>query len=73
MRTYKLTVEKKKYEIEVLSFNLKEATLEIDGKVMVVKVDEMISHPNTLQEPEKEEGAAKAAPKAAKALSLIHI
>lgn len=67
MRTYKLTIEKKPYEIEVKAFNLKEATLEIDGKVMVVKVDEIISQPNTLQEPEKTEAKPGNKPKAAAA------
>ena len=66
MRTYKLTVEKKPYEIEVKAFNLKEATLEIDGKVMVVKVDEILSQPNSLQVPE-EKPASKAAGKPGKA------
>ena len=65
MRTYKLTIEKKPYEIEVKAFNLKEATLEIDGKVMIVKVDEILSQPNSLQEPvAKAEGKKAEKPKA---------
>lgn len=68
MRTYKLTIEKKPYEIEVKAFNLKEATLEIDGKVMVVKVNEIISPPNTLQESaEKGGGTAAGKPDKSKA------
>ncbi|MCC5842950.1 MAG: acetyl-CoA carboxylase biotin carboxyl carrier protein subunit [Verrucomicrobia bacterium] len=68
MRTYKLTIEKKPYEIEVKAFNLKEATLEIDGKVMIVKVDEILSQPNSLQEPvARAEGKKAEKPKAAAA------
>lgn len=66
MRTYKLTIDKKPYEIEVKGFNLKEATLEIGGKVMIVKVDEILSKPNPLQAAEEKPAAkAEAKPKAA--------
>jgi glutaconyl-CoA decarboxylase len=43
MRTYKLTIDNKKYEVEVKTFNLKESTLVVNGKTLAVQVDEVIS------------------------------
>lgn len=43
MRTYKITVDQKKYEVEVKTFNLKEATLVVNGKTLQVQVDEVVS------------------------------
>jgi biotin carboxyl carrier protein len=43
MRTYKLTIANQKYEVEVKAFNLKEATLVVNGKSMQVKVNEVTS------------------------------
>jgi len=43
MRTYKLTIDEKKYKVEVKTFNLKEATLVVNGKTLAVNVDEVVS------------------------------
>ncbi len=43
MRTYKLNISNQKYEVEVKSFNLKEATLVVNGKTLQVKVGEVIT------------------------------
>jgi len=43
MRTYKLTIDKKEYEVEVKSFNLKDATLVVNGKTIAVHVDDVIT------------------------------
>jgi len=43
MRTYKLTIDKKEYEVEVKTFNLKDATLVVNGKNIAVHVDDIIS------------------------------
>ena len=43
MRTYKLTIDKKAYEVEVKTFNHKDATLVVNGKTLSVHVDEVIS------------------------------
>lgn len=43
MRTYKLTIDKKKYEVEVKTFNHKDATVVVNGKTLDVQVDEVIS------------------------------
>ena len=66
MRTYKLTIDKKPYEVEVKAFNLKEATLVLNGKTMVVKVDEIINPQSTLLQTQSESAPPpKAPPKAA--------
>jgi len=43
MRTYKINIEKESYEVEVKAFNLKTATLVVNGKTLEVNVDEVIS------------------------------
>ncbi len=43
MRTYKLNIDKEKYEVEVKAFNMKTATLVVNGKSMEVNVDDIIS------------------------------
>lgn len=43
MRTYKLNIDKERYEVEVKAFSLKSATLVVNGKTMEVNVDEVIS------------------------------
>ena len=43
MRTYKLTIDKKQYEIEVKTFSPKEATLVVNGKTLAVQVDDIIA------------------------------
>lgn len=43
MRTYKLTIDEKQYEVEVKTFNLKEATLVVNGKTLSVHVDNVVS------------------------------
>ncbi|MDA3875019.1 MAG: biotin/lipoyl-binding protein [Kiritimatiellae bacterium] len=43
MRTYKLNINDTKYEVEVKSFNLKTATLRINGKTLEVNVEEVVS------------------------------
>jgi biotin carboxyl carrier protein len=43
MRTYKLTIDDKSYEVEVKTFNLKEATLVVNGKTLAVQVDDVVS------------------------------
>lgn len=54
MRTYKLTIDKKSYDVEVKAFNLKEATLVLNGKTMIVKVDEVLSAQSTLLQTQTE-------------------
>lgn len=44
MRTYKLKIDQENYEVEVKSFNLKTATLVVNGKTLEVKVDDVISN-----------------------------
>jgi len=66
MRTYKLTIDKKPYEVEVKAFNLKEATLVLNGKTMVVKVDGIINPQSSLLQTQSESAPPpKAPPKAA--------
>lgn len=72
MRTYKLSIDQKPYEIEVKAFNLQEATLRVNGKTVVVKVDEIINPQALLQTqtentPPPKAAAPKAAPKPAPA------
>lgn len=43
MRTYKLKINDRKYEVEVKTFNLKEATLVVNGKTLRVDVEEVVS------------------------------
>ena len=72
MRTYKLSIDQKPYEIEVKAFNLQEATLRVNGKTVVVKVDEIINPQALLQTqtentPPPKAAAPKPAPKPAPA------
>ncbi len=72
MRTYKLTIDRKSYEVEVKAFNLKEATLVLNGKTMTVKVDEILSAQSPLLQTQTEaapppKAAQKPAPKPAPA------
>lgn len=43
MRTYKLNIDQENYEVEVKSFNLKSATLVVNGKTLEVNVEEVVS------------------------------
>ncbi|MGA0369730.1 MAG: biotin/lipoyl-containing protein [Kiritimatiellia bacterium] len=43
MRTYKLKIDNESYEVEVKAFDLKKATLVVNGKNLEVKVDEILS------------------------------
>lgn len=43
MRTYKLNIDNESYKVEVKSFNLKSATLVVNGKTLDVNVDEVIT------------------------------
>jgi biotin carboxyl carrier protein len=43
MRTYKLNIANEKYEVEVKSFNLKDATLVVNGKTLQVKINEVLT------------------------------
>ncbi|MEX2607424.1 MAG: biotin/lipoyl-containing protein [Kiritimatiellia bacterium] len=65
MRTYKLNINDTKYEIEVKSFNLKTATLMVNGKTLEVNVEEVISPAPSLAtpaaEPRKSSGPSPAA------------
>ena len=66
MRTSKLTIDKKPYEVEVKAFNLKEATLVLNGKTMIVKVDEVLNAQSPLLQTQSEAAPPpKAAPKPA--------
>jgi glutaconyl-CoA decarboxylase len=60
MRTYKLNINKKNYEVEVKTFNLKEATLVVNGKTLKVQVNEVISAAPTFSDSMKEKGKAMA-------------
>lgn len=61
MRTYKLNINNKKYEVEVKTFNLKQATLVVNGKPMQVDVDEVVSAAPTLAGSMKEKGKSMGA------------
>jgi len=50
MRTYKLKINDKTYEVEVKTFNLKEATLVVNGRTLRVNVDEVVSAAPSLTE-----------------------
>jgi len=50
MRTYKLNINDKKYEVEVKTFNPKEATLVVNGRTLRVNVDEVVSAAPSLTE-----------------------
>jgi glutaconyl-CoA decarboxylase len=68
MRTYKLNINDKAYEVEVKTFNLKEATLVVNGKTLKVNVDEVVSAGPTLSDSMKAKGRSMgqtAAPAAA--------
>lgn len=43
MRTYKLNIDNEKYEVEVKAFNLKTATLIVNGKTLEVNVEDVIA------------------------------
>jgi glutaconyl-CoA decarboxylase len=43
MRTYKLNIANEKYEVEVKSFNLKDATLVVNGETLQVKINEVLT------------------------------
>jgi biotin carboxyl carrier protein len=51
MRTYKLNINDTKYEVEVKTFNLKTATLLVNGKTLEVNVEEVISATPSLATP----------------------
>ena len=56
MRTYKLNINDTKYEVEVKTFNLKHATLNVNGKTLEVDVDEVVSAAPTLAGSMKDKG-----------------
>jgi glutaconyl-CoA decarboxylase len=62
MRTYKLNINDTKYEVEVKTFNLKEATLVVNGKTMTVKVDDVKSAGPTLSDSMKDKGKSMGTP-----------
>jgi len=64
MRTYKLTVDDKKYEVEVKNFNLKDATLVVNGKTIAVHVDDVISAAPQVSKTLKETAKPMTAPPA---------
>lgn len=61
MRTYKLNINDTKYEVEVKSFNLKTATLRINGKTLEVNVEEVVSATPALGAPAARKATAPAA------------
>ncbi len=56
MRTYKLNINDTSYEVEVKTFNLKEATLVVNGKTLQVNVDEVVSAGPSFSESMKQKG-----------------
>jgi glutaconyl-CoA decarboxylase len=65
MRTYKLTIDQKSYEVEVKTFNLKEATLVVNGKTLAVQVDDVISAVPKVSKTMRENAKPMSAPPAA--------
>lgn len=50
MRTYKLKIDNKNYEVEVKTFSMKQATLVVNGKTLSVDVEDMTSATSSLSQ-----------------------
>lgn len=71
MRTYKLKIEDKKYEVEVKTFSLKEAVLVVNGKTMHVDVEDVTAKASGLTQSSSGGAPAPAAPAAPRATPRV--